>query len=156
MFVPRSLILGLTGAALVAGSLFAASHVEKNPAIEARQALMDLMAFNLGTIGAMAQDKMPFDGAAATTAAENLLTLSRVHAGPMFVEGTDSMSLEGTRALPAIWDDMAKFEAGFTMLTTAAEAMVVAAGTDLDALKAAMGGLGGACSGCHKSFREPE
>ncbi len=156
MFVPRSLILGLTGAALVAGSLFAASHVEKNPAVEARQALMDLMAFNLGTIGAMAQDKMPFDGAAATTAAENLLTLSRVHAGPMFVEGTDSMSLEGTRALPAIWDDMAGFQAHFGDLTTASEAMVVAASTDLAALKAAMGGLAGACSGCHKDFREPE
>lgn len=152
----RSLALGLTGAALVAGSLFAASHVEKNPAVAARQALMDLMAFNLGTIGAMAQDKMAYDGAAATTAAENLVTLSRVHLGPMFVEGTDSMSLDGTRALPAIWDDMAGFESGFAKLTVAAEAMALAAGTDLDALKAAMGGLGGACGGCHKSFREPE
>ncbi|TYB81463.1 c-type cytochrome [Maritimibacter fusiformis] len=156
MSFSRSLVLGLSGAALVAGALFAASHAEKNPAVEARKSLMQLMAFNLAPIGAMAKDEMPYDAETASTAAGNLLTLSRVSVGPMFPEGSDSFSRDDTRALPEIWDDMAGFSAHLSDLTAAAEAMVTAAGTDLDALKQAMQPLGGACGGCHKDFRQPE
>lgn len=156
MSFPRSLVFGLSGAALVAGSLLAASHAEKNPAVEARKSLMQLIAFNLGPIGAMAKGDMPYDAETATTAANNLLTLSRVEIGPMFPEGTDNFSRDDTRALPEIWDDMDGFDAHKADLTAAAEAMVTAAGTDLASLQGAMKALGGACGGCHKDFRQPE
>jgi len=34
--------------------------------------------------------------------------------------------------------------------------MQVAAGTDAAAVKASMAQLGGACSACHKAYRQPE
>jgi len=34
--------------------------------------------------------------------------------------------------------------------------MQTAAATDVDALKASMAQLGGACSACHKAYRQPE
>jgi len=65
----RSLLLGLAGAALTATMVSSAS-ADPTPAIKARQAQMQLYGFNLGTLGAMAQEKMPYDAAVASVAAK--------------------------------------------------------------------------------------
>lgn len=133
-----------------------ASAQEVDPNVHARQALMDLYAYNLGVLGAMAQARMPYDADAASSAATSLYHLARSGSARMWPEGTDSMSIDGTRALPAIWDDMAGFGEDFMALQAATETMMNAAGTDLASLQGAMGPLGSACGGCHQSFRQPQ
>lgn len=151
-----TLTLGLAGAALSASMLFAASHEAANPAVKARQAQMQLYAFNLGTLGAMAQEKIAYDGEAAAMAAKNLAALSHLDASAMWPAGTDADSLPGTRALPDIWANFPDVAEKAQALQVAADAMAEAAGTDLASLQAAMGPLGGACGGCHKSYRASE
>lgn len=128
---------------------------DPNPNVHARQAYMDVMAYNLGQIGAMAQGRRPYDAAVAATAAANLDALAQVDMRPMFPQGTDSMSIDHTRALPAIWDNPDGFVHRIEALRTATAAMRGAAGVDLASLRGAMGALGAACGGCHEDFRQP-
>lgn len=155
-FRPLALSLGLALAVGSAPVLNAASHEAANPAVKARQSLMTLFAFNLGTLGAMAQGNTPYDADAASTAAANLAALTQVNIVPMFPEGTDADSISGTRAMPAIWENLPDVTAKYEALQNAAQAMGDAAGTELASLQAAMGPLGGACGGCHDNYRVPE
>lgn len=133
-----------------------ASAQEANPHVAARQAQMGLLAYNLGVLGGMARGNMAYDAAVASTAATNVYHLAMVDGSRSWVPGTDTMSIDGTRALPAIWDNPDDFAAKYAALVPAAEVMVTAAGQSLEALQAAMGGLGGACGGCHQAYRQPE
>ena len=150
---------GLTGAlvlgGLVATAVVAESHMDPaaQQAINARQAHMTLYAFNLSTLGGMAQDKIPYDAAMADHAAKNLAALGSIDQTAYWLEGTDAASVEGTKAKAEIWADMADFEAKEKALTEATAALADAAGTDLDSLKAAFGAVGGACGDCHKAYR---
>lgn len=133
-----------------------ASAEEVDPNVHARIALMDLYAYNLGVIGGMAQGRTPYDADLAAAAATSLYHLSRSFSARMWAEGTDNMSMDGTRALPAIWDTMPDFAARAGALRDATEAMMNAAGTDLASLQAAMGPLGAACGACHQTYRQPQ
>ncbi|MAM60597.1 cytochrome c [Maritimibacter sp. UBA3975] len=153
----RTILLGLAAAGTIAGGVTAASHEAGVPAsVKARQATMQLYAFNLGTIGAMAQGNMDYDAEAATAAAQNLVKLSSMNQGPMWAPGTSTDDIEGTRALPAIWTDMDGVIEKAVALNEAAAAMETAAGESLESLQGAMGALGGACGDCHKAYRQPE
>lgn len=152
----RSFTLGLAATALSASVLFAASHEAENPAVKARQAVMTLYAFNLGTLGAMAQEKMPYDANTAAMAAKNLAALSHLDISAMWPADTDNFSIDGTRALPDLWANFPDVGAKAQALQVAADAMAAAAGTDLASLQAAMGPLGGACGDCHKAYRASE
>lgn len=146
---------GLAAAAFCA-ALLPATAQDANPAVSARQAQMTLYAFNLGTLGAMAQGNMPYDAATAAVAAKNLAALTHLDGAAMWPAGTDADSQFGTRALPGIWENFPDVGAKAQALQVAADAMAAAAGTDLAELQAAMGPLGGACGDCHKAYRAPE
>jgi cytochrome c556 len=135
----------LTLSLIISCALPAFAEGEVDAAIKARKAQMTLFAFNLGPLGAMAKGTLPYDADMATKAATNLAILAKMDQSGIWLEGTDQMSAENTRALPDIWENM-----------DAADAMQVAAGTDLVSLQAAMNGLGGACGACHKVYRAPE
>lgn len=138
-------------AALSLGSIaFAGGHSDEDPAVTARKAHMQLYAHNIGILGGMAQEKIPYDADLAMIAATNLATLAAMDETTYWTEGT----AEGSRALPAIWGNMDDFMAKRDGLTTAANAMVEVAGTDLASLQGAMGDLGGSCSGCHREYRQ--
>lgn len=139
--------LGMTTAAI------GESHVEKNPAVEARQSLMHLLAFNIGTLGAMAKGQMEYDAEAASAAASNLATLATVNQMAMWPEGTDNASIEGTAALPAIWEEGSDIGAKVTALQEATAALASTAGDGLEAVQAGMGPVGAACGACHKAYR---
>ena len=99
----------------------------------------------------MAAGRVPFD---AKVAAENAALANDLAKLPFtaFGEGTDKGL--PNRAKPEIWKDAAKFKA-------ASEKMVVEVGKleaaakagNLDAIKAAMGAVGGSCKACHDDFR---
>ena len=129
---------------------------DADPNVTARKALMNLYAYNLGVLGGMAQGRMAYDADLAASAATSLYHLSRSGSARMWPAGTDSMSMDGSRALPAIWDNMADFGARAGALRDASEAMMAAAGTDLASLQAAMGPLGASCGGCHQAYRQPQ
>ncbi|WP_102223116.1 c-type cytochrome [Acidimangrovimonas sediminis] len=124
-------------------------------AIKARQGLMDNLAFNLGVLGGMAKGAMPYDQSAAQAAAGNIVTLTTLNEGAYWPKGSDNGAVEGTHALPAIWDKPDAFMGHMKDLHDAAVKMQEAAGTDLSAVQGAMKGVGGACGGCHKQFRAP-
>lgn len=123
-------------------------------AITARQSHMQLYTFHLATLGGMAREQIPYDADAASVAADSLVALSQLSQAGYWLPGSDSESVEGSRALPAIWEEGSEAGAIGGRFAEAALAMQAAATTDLDALKAAMGPLGGACGDCHRSYRQ--
>lgn len=137
-------------------ALPALAEGEADAVVKARRAQMTLYSYNLAPLGAMAKGTIPYDADVATKAATNLASLAKLDQSRLWVEGSDQMSVDNTRALPDIWNNLDDVAAKATAMSAAADAMQVAAGTDLAALQAAMGDLGGACGACHKVYRAPE
>lgn len=147
----------LTGA--VAGTAIGQSQGDPAlmGAVKARQAQMQLNAFNIGLLGGMAKGDIAYDADAASGAASNLAALTRMNQSRMWPKGSDNVALGSeTRALPAIWEEGSDIMAKGMALGEAAAAMEAAAGGGLDSLKGAIGALGGACGACHKAYRQPE
>ncbi len=125
-------------------------------AVKARQGQFNIMALNLGILGGMARGTVDYDAEAAQTAADNLVTVSQLAQPAMWPAGTDAMSIDGTRAEPAIWDNLDDVLAKWAAFGEAATAMAEVAGTGRDAIGPNMGPLGGACKACHDDYRAPE
>ena len=147
-----SAVLGLV-ATVAVGS----NHVDPavGAAIKARQSHMQLFAFNLGTLGGMAQGKIDYNAEAAQIAANNLAALASVDFHPYFVVGSSNADVSETRALPAMWDDPEGVLAALAKLQGATAEMADSAGGGLEGLQAAMSALGGACGACHQAYRAP-
>ncbi len=125
-------------------------------AVKARKAHMQLYAFNLGPLGAMAKGEMDYDAAMAATLAGNIAALTALDQSRYWPPGSAQGEVEGSRALPAIWEKTDDVMAKAMALNEAAVALQAAAGTDLAALQGAMGPLGQACGACHEAYRAPE
>ena len=142
---------------LVATVAVGSSHVDPavGAAIKARQSHMQLFAFNLGTLGGMAQGKIDYNAEAAQIAADNLAALASVDFPPYFVVGSSNADVSETRALPAMWEDPEGVLAALAKLQGATAEMADPAGGGLEGLQAAMSALGGACGACHQAYRAP-
>lgn len=147
--------LGIAFVAVAAFGIPVLAQDAADRAITARQSQMQLYAFNLGQLGAMAKGTVDYDADAATAAAGNLVKLTSLAAGPMWVPGSDNGAKKDTRALPAIWQNFPDVGAKVKAASDAAVALEMAAGTSLEALQGAMGAMGGACAACHKAYRAP-
>lgn len=148
--------LAICGLAAAIATGTAVAQDGANPAIEARKNIMQLYAFNLGQLGAMAKEEVAYDAEAASKAAGNLALLTQLDQSALWPQGTDNSADPGTRALPDLWANFDDVAAKAMALSEAATAMQAAAGTDLASLQGAMGALGGACGACHKAYRAPE
>ncbi|MCC7319783.1 MAG: cytochrome c [Rubellimicrobium sp.] len=158
VLAPAAAVLALTLATIApAQSVAQSSDGTAGPpaALRARQAHMGLYQFNLMTLGAMAQGQIAYDAAAATAAASNLVALSGMQTAAYWQPGTAAGEVEGSRALPALWENIADAAARGQALHEAALGMAEVAGAGLEALQGAMGPLGQACSGCHQAYRAP-
>lgn len=127
--------------------------------IKARMAVMDLYAYYLGELGAMAKGKVPYDAEAASRAAKNLLAAASLNNTSMWPQGSDNSvpALKNkTRAKPETWTTFPEVVNKQKALVAAATTMAAEAGNGLDAIRANMGGVGKACKDCHKAFRGPE
>jgi len=142
--------LGVTTAAI------GQSAANPAPAIKARQSLMQLYAFNLGTLGAMAKGDVEYNAEAAQAAADNLASLASVNQMAFWPEGSDNASVEGTKALPAIWESDSDIGAKVGALQEATQALAATAGDGVEAVQAGLGAVGGACGACHKAYRQSE
>ncbi len=146
--------LALATAALIgfATALPAAAQFQKpEDAVKYRRAAFTVMANHFGRIGAMAQGKVPFDGATAAANAELVATMSKLpYAG--FVEGTSGTEKGSPKA--TVWSERAKFDAAAKKMQDEVAKLAAAAKTNnLDQLKAAFGAAAGACKSCHDDFR---
>lgn len=121
--------------------------------VKARQGQFRIMAINLGILGAMAKGETAFDTAALKRAADSLAGVAMVDQTPLWPEGSDNMAIDGTRALPAIWENPA--DLGAKWAAFGASVPAIQAATDAASLGAAIGATGGTCKACHDANRAP-
>ncbi len=152
--VLATLAIGIVSLGALAGAEGHISDKQLETAVKSRQAHMQLYSFHLSTLGGMAKEEMAYDAAVAQTAADSLAALASLSQAGYWLPGSDNESIEKTRALPAIWAEGSDVGAKSEAFVAAVLAMQASAGTDVDALKAAMGPLGGACGACHKDYRQ--
>ena len=152
----KTVLCALGLAAALSGAAGAQELKDPAEVVNARHGYMLMMAMSLAPLGAMAKGDTPFDAAAATSAATNLTALSGLNTSMLWAPGTENGAVEDSFALPEILSNTDDRAAKFTALRTAAAGLAEAAGKDADALKAAMGTVGAACSDCHKQYRKPE
>lgn len=125
-------------------------------AVKARQGQFNILALNLGILGGMARGTVDFDQETAQAAADSLVAVSMVKQHAMWPEGTSADEIDGTRAKPEIWADMADFQSKWDAVGEAATAMQAAIGEGAEAIGPNMGPLGNACKDCHDSYRVPQ
>lgn len=153
----KRLIAFTTMAALTAFGVYAQDAEDPfKDAVETRHGLMLQMASDLGTLGGMAKGEVAYDKATATKAASNVAAIASVISMAQFPAGSENGKSADSYALADIWAKQDDFLAKITDLNNAAAMMQTAAATDSDAIKASMAQLGGACSACHKAYRQPE
>ena len=151
----RSTLLSLAALAVM-GTGLSATAQDIPPAVEARQGQFQLMALNIGVLGNMARGNTDYDAGAAQTAADNLVTLSRIDQSFHWPEGTDNFALDGTRALPAIWDNLPDVVSKWNDFGAAAVELQAVAANGQGAIGPALGPVGGTCKACHDDYRTPE
>ncbi|WP_121065049.1 c-type cytochrome [Chachezhania antarctica] len=143
----------LFSAAIAAMSLTAAPVIANEAAMAARHGEMRLLAHSLGVLGGMAKGQIEYDKLRAEVAADTLVAVTSIDQSMLWPEGTETGTMEGSSAKPEIWGDKADFTAKWEDLHKAAQTMKTAAGEGQQAIGAAMGDVGGACSACHKVYR---
>jgi cytochrome c556 len=141
---------GLLAAAGAATAEITPDQAER--AVETRQSVLHLMAWNISPLGAMARDRMDFDADRVATNAERLLALSKM-LSDAFAADTRGNDVT-TEALDVIWEQPEDFAAKIQANIDAAGALVDASTTgDEGAMKEAIGRLGSTCGSCHDDFR---
>jgi cytochrome c556 len=140
----------------VGGIAFAQDDSPEERALEIRQGHMLNYATNVGVLAGMAQGNADYDAQAAQRAADNLFHLASIDQSHYWLPGTAQGEIEDSAALPAIWENMADFEAKHAALLEAVTALQSTAGTDLAAVQAGLGAVGQACGACHQTYRARE
>ena len=142
--------LGHSLAAVLSATVYAQTKPED--AIKLRQAGMKLIGYNFGSIGAMVNDKKPYNKDEAIRNATRIDALSN-HPFEFFGPGTDKGA--DHKASAAVWRDQAKFSAAADKLSVESAKLAQVARTgDMAALKSQFGATAGACKACHDDFRE--
>jgi cytochrome c556 len=144
-----SVLLALAAVTLTAPA--SAQFAKPEDAIKYRKSALFVMQQNFGRVAGMAQGKIPFDAKVAAESAATAEFMSKLPwAG--FGEGTDKGD---TKADAKIWTDKAKFNEYADKLQVEMAKLSAAAKTgNLDAIKPAVGGVGGTCKGCHDAFKK--
>jgi len=140
-----------TAGLLLASGASAQSFQKPEDAIKYRQSAFTVMANHFGRVAQMAQGRVPFDAKVAAENADIVLTVSKL---PFqgFAEGTDKGVPQ--RAKPEVWKEQPKFKAAAEKMQAEVAKLDAAAKTgNLDAIKAAVGAVGGSCKACHDDFR---
>jgi cytochrome c556 len=151
----RLLLAGLTLALGAGVAQTALAQVKPEILVKQRQAAMTLQGKYFGPLAGMAQGKIPFN---ADTVAMNSALLDALSRMPWdgFAPASKDATVK-TAALPAIWSEPQKFQQAQENFHKAIAALVaVSRGGDEAAQKAAIGGVGKACGGCHQDFREKQ
>ena len=145
----KTLVVAIVGA-LAAGAMVGGATI----ALAQADVVKERQENRKQTAAAMRAIKGVIDAKGATTGAvEQAAKLKTLEAAfvKLFPAGSDKGE---TKALPAIWTDMAGFQAANKAADAAYDKLATAAGSgDMAALTAAFGDTGKACGACHEKFR---
>ena len=143
-----ALAAGVTGLPLLSG---AHQFSKAEDAIKYRQSARFIMGQHASLIGAMVNDRIPFDAEQAKASAD-IIGLVGTLPWHGFVPGSDKGA--PTKARPEVWSNPDKFDAAKERLLTVLPKLATAAGTgDKSQLRQAFGETGAACKNCHDDFR---
>ena len=116
-----------------------------------RKGVYQAIAWNIGPLSAMAQDKQPFDAAVFAERAKRVSQLT-----PMLAESyaPGSRDAEGSKLKPEMLSNRADFDEKLgTLVERSAKLAQVATGGDAAASKAAFFDMAQACKACHDKYR---
>ncbi len=150
------LFLFLPAVMLLVTGVQSVSHADESTEkiIKARQGYYQMVRHNAGILFGMAKGNIEYDAAAASSAANNLLALSKLDTGNLWPAGTSKEEMPGkTRALKKIWDTYPDIVEKSNAWKQAVADMASEAGEGLEAVQFWAGELGGGCKGCHDNFR---
>ena len=136
-----------------AGLMPLASQAQMKPedAIKLRQSAMKLIGYNFASIGAMVNDKKPYNKDEAARNAANVEALAS-QPWEFFVAGSDKGD---TKAKAEVFKESDKFKAASDKLQAeAAKLAQVSKSGDMAALKTQFGATAQACKNCHDNYRE--
>lgn len=128
----------------------AQSFAKPEDAIKYRRSAFTLLSTHFGALGAMANNRAPFDAQAAARHGEVIQLVSTLpfHG---FVAGTDKGE---TRAKGEVWSEQAKFRGAAEKMQSEVSKLAAATKTgNLDNIKASFGPAAGTCKACHDDFR---
>lgn len=130
----------------------ASTAIARDPiksAIKARKAAFTLIAVNLGPMGAMAKDKIPFDKGEFTLRAANLEALSKMP-WEYFIPG----SQKGSESRASVWEKADDFKAKAEIFQEKVAALAkVSKGDDVEAMKIQFRKVASTCKSCHKDYK---
>lgn len=109
---------------------------------------MDQIRFGAATLVPMLKGDREFDALTAELALRMTFAGAMAFNGDHFPEGATSKG-----ANPAIWENLADFDAKRAEFVSSSRASAAVKPTDLDALRAAYQPLLEQCSACHKPYR---
>jgi len=135
------IIVGATTAALAHSGV-------QNPTVKARMAAMGEIGKSTKVLGSMAKGEATFDAESARKAASAIAG----HAGQISVLFKEQANDPKSEALPVIWQSYSDFLVKADALEVAANAAVTSIQAEGD-LRPALGAIGGACKGCHETYR---
>lgn len=153
-----TLTLLIVGAltALTALPVFAADSPEER-AIDARQGMMHIRAFNVAPLIGMLKGDIPYDAARASKLANNLKAMLEMDMGGAWVKGTSNKAYpDDTEALPAIWSADSEFSDRGQAYAKAVMELAAVAGNGRNALAPATKDLAQSCKSCHDDYREDD
>ena len=147
----RKHALPLAAALAVVGTFSVAVYAQSaDRVVKYRQGIMQAQGWHLGALGAMAKGTRPYDKDAAVRHAKFIEALLQMP-WEGFTPGSESGA--NTKAKPEIWKERAKFDKYAQDVQALMPKLVSAAGTDLNALRPAVGEVGRACNNCHDDFQ---
>ncbi len=146
----KSVLLAVAFAVAVPSISFA-QFAKPEDAVRYRKAALTVMASHFGRIGAVVKGDRPFNAQEVQANAALVETMSTLPwAG--FGAATDKID---SKAKPEVWSQADKFKtAQDTMIKAVADLSTASKSGNLDAVKAAFGGVGKTCKGCHDDFRK--
>ena len=146
--MPRKIVLAVT-AALISVTAVAAAPMQTIPARQNNFKQMGRAQKAIGDELKMGNPDFGLIRTNANTIANLASQLSR-----WFPRGTGKESGANTGALPAIWQQTARFQSSANQLTNAARGLQrTAAGGDVTQIRSSLSAVGGTCKGCHVTFK---
>lgn len=132
------------------------AELDDSPEAEAyrfRQAVMDVTAYKMLTVGGMARGEIDVDEDVFAKAVHDLEAMAGMATEGFMPQGIP----EGSRAMPEIWENWEDFEQRAAEFQEAAQAVADAVDSGgFEEARPLVQPLVETCGGCHRNYRAPE
>ena len=139
-------------ATLVSGVAFAQQATPAEKLLKYRKAIYQAIAYNMGPMGAMAQDKLPYNATDFATRAGRVADVAAMLAEAYAPE---TQSVTGSKMKADAWNNRADFDAKLKdFVDRSATLAQVSKGGDAAKTKAAFFDMANTCKACHDKYKE--